>query len=325
MADGAGVSIATVSRVMSGKGGVSEPLAERVRRAAAELGYRPSFAAQSLATGATRMVGMVVPNLANPYFYDVIKDVNVAAVADGYQLAVADANEDPRAETELSESFLHKLDGLLLMSPRMDVPALRAIAQATDHLVLLNRVVPEVGIPTIAIDSMSGMLELCGHLHALGHRRAVYLGGPEHSWSNTERLRGIRQAGSFGLDVAEVSAGGTIAAGYDGAEKAWSTRPTAIICHNDLVAFGALTRLQELGVRVPEDVSLTGFDDIPFASYGSPALTTVAGQSGVGAAAWGLMKRLLAGHPQNEISLVPAHVVVRGSSAAPRAELVAAE
>jgi LacI family transcriptional regulator len=313
----AGVSTATVSRVMSGKTRVSDELAARVRAVADELGYRPSFAARSLALGTTQMVGMVVPNLANPYFYQVIKSVNLAAVEDGYQIAVADTNEDAEQELELCRSFVDKLDGLLLMSPRMPTRALRALARETSNLVLLNRVAPEVGVPTVAIDSHGAMLELCGHLLSLGHRRAVYLAGPASSWSNSERWRAVRQARSFGLEVEQVAAGGTIEAGYDAVEEALTHRASAIICHNDLVAFGALARLQELGVRVPDDVSLTGFDDIPFASYGAPSLTTVRSEEDLGLEGWKLMSRVVRGEPLDDMRLLPARVVVRGSTAAP--------
>jgi LacI family repressor for deo operon, udp, cdd, tsx, nupC, and nupG len=318
----AGVSIATVSRVMSGSTKVREELAARVRAAADEFGYRPSFAARSLATGATQMVGMVVPNLANPYFYEVIKSINLAAVEAGYQIAVGDANEDAEQELELCRSFMDKLDGLLLMSPRMSTRAMRTLTRETPNLVLLNRVVPEVGAPTVAIDSHGSMLELCGHLLSLGHRRVVYLAGPADSWSNVERWRAVRNARAFGLEAEEVPAGGTIEAGYRTVEQALEQNATAIICHNDLVAFGALSRLQELGVRVPADVSLTGFDDIPFASYASPALTTVRSHGDLGAEGWRVMRQVMRTEPPDEMTLLPAGLVVRASTAPPPSRAV---
>ena len=303
---------------MSGKGRVSDELAARVRAVAAELDYRPSFAAQSLARGATGMVGMVVPNLANPYFYDVIKSINLAAAASGYQVAVADANEDAAAEVELCRSFVSKLDGLLLMSPRMALDDLRALSASTDNLVLVNRVAPEVGVPTISIDSYQGMLDVCAHLLGLGHRSAVHLSGPDSSWSNAERTRAVDQAQAFGLRVSEIRAGGTIRAGYDTVEQALASSATALICHNDLVALGAMSRLAELGIRVPDELSVTGFDDIAFAGYGSPALTTVGIDGDVGQNAWSLLQDLMEGGVAPAMRLIPAAVVIRDSTGAPR-------
>ncbi|NJC73430.1 LacI family transcriptional regulator [Planosporangium thailandense] len=318
VAEAAGVSIATVSRVMSGSPSVRSELVERVRRAADELGYRPNPAAQRLASGVGDTIGVVVPNLANPYFYDVIKAMNIAAATEGYQMLIADANEDPDEEFDLSTNLLRQVDGLVLVSPRMPAASLRRLAQENVHIVLVNRVAVGVGLPTVAVDNYSAMVEICGHLARLGHRRVVYLAGPELSWQNVERQRAVEQAEAFGLEVQTVPAGASIDTGHAAVDRALELKPTALVSFNDLVAFGALARLQELGVRVPDDVSLTGFDDIPFAAYVSPSLTTAnSPQRVLGQRAWQVLHQMMSGAEVDDTPLVKAEVVIRGSTAAP--------
>ncbi|MCQ4080889.1 LacI family transcriptional regulator [Streptomyces sp. RB6PN25] len=318
VAKAAGVSTATVSRVMTGNSSVRADLAARVRQVADELGYRPNPAAQRLASGVSETIGVVVPNLANPYFYDVIKAMNTAAAAQGYQMLIADSNEDPDQELPLSRSLLRQADGLVLLSPRMPVASLRVLAQDAAPVLMVNRVVVGVGLPTVAVDNHSAMLEICGHLAMLGHRRVVYLAGPEHSWQNTERQRAADQSPAFGLQLTSVTAGSTIGAGHAAVDRALELKPTALVCFNDLVAFGALARLQELGLRVPDDVSLTGFDDIPFSGYASPPLTTaVSPQLALGQRAWQVIHQMIDGKEPDDTPLLKAEVVIRHSTAAP--------
>jgi len=321
VADAAGVSIATVSRVMSRTESVSPELAERVRQAAAALGYQPSAAAQGLATGVNRTVGVIVPNLANPYFYDIIKAMNASAVADGYRMLIADANEDPSEEVTLGRELLRQVDALVLVSPRMSVEALRELEHESPAVVLVNRASIGVGLPTISIENLGAMLEVAGHLAKLGHRGIAYLAGPAQSWQAQERLRAINQAAAFGLHAAIVPAGATIAAGYAAVDAALGSDPTALVCFSDLVAFGALARLHELGLQVPGDISLTGFDDIAFARYAKPALTTVATPlQEIGSKAWQLVASLLRHERPAPLPLLPARLIIRESTGAPRTE-----
>lgn len=325
VADAAGVSIATVSRVMSRTETVRPDLAERVRRAAAELGYRPNAAAQGLATGVSRMVGVVVPNLANPYFYDIIKSMNASAVADGYRMLIADANEDPDEEIELGRGLLRQVDALVLVSPRMSVESLHELEDESLNVVLVNRASIGVGLPTVSVDNFGAMLELAGHLAKLGHTDVAYVAGPEQSWQAQERWRAISQASAFGLRPTLVPGGATIDAGYAAVDAALVSNPSAIVCFSDLVAFGALARLSELGLDVPGDISLTGFDDIAFARYAKPALTTAANpQRELGTTAWKLVAEVLRGERPAQQPLLPAPLVVRESTAPPAAGRVPA-
>ena len=319
VAQSAGVSIATVSRVMSGNPTVNAELAERVRKAAAELGYRPSAAAQGLASGRTNTMGLVVPNLGNPYFSDLIKSVASSCGAEGYRLLVADSNEHLDEELDLAQSLLRGADGLIMVSPRIDQLDLVTLASGNQPVVLVNRIEVGVGIPSVSIDNYTAMMELVGTLVQLGHRRIAYLSGPELSWQQHERLRAVKQASGFGVDLHHVSAGGTTDAGYAATDAAWDVRPTAIMCFNDLCALGVAARLAELGVRIPEDVSLTGFDDISFAKYASPSLTTaISPQAELGRQAWNLMREMLAGRTPRPPDPLPAPIVVRDSVAPPR-------
>ena len=318
VADAAAVSIATVSRVMSGTESVRPDLADRVRRAATELGYRPNANAQGLATGVTRMVGVVVPNLANPYFYDIIKAMNASAVADGYRMLIADSNEDAADEVELGRGLLRQVDALVLISPRMSTDDLREFDDESLNVVLVNRASIGVGLPTVSVDIFGAMLEIAGHLATLGHRKVAYLMGPGRSWQAQERARAMRQAAAFGLQSVMVPAGDTIEAGYAAVDAALESNPSALVCSNDLAAFGALARLDELGIEVPHDLSLTGFDDIAFARYARPRLTTAASpQRALGETAWQLVAQVIRRERPSQRPLLPAPLVVRESTAAP--------
>lgn len=314
VAERAGVSIATVSRVMSNNPSVNPEMAERVRRAASELGYRPSASAQGLASGRTQTVGLVVPNLGNPYFSDLIKSVASSAGAEGYRLLVADSNEHTSEELDLAQSLLRGADGLILVSPRLDRSDLVELGSNKHPVVLVNRVEVGVGLPSVSVDNYSAMLDLAGHLVQMGHRKIVYMSGPELSWQENERRRAVQQIVGFGVELAIVNSGGTTDEGYAATDEAWLHQPSAIMCFNDLCALGVVARLGELGIRVPDQVSVTGFDDISFAKYASPRLTTaVSPQGELGRRAWELMRQVLDGRTPPTPDPLRAPIVVRES------------
>ncbi|MFC0624523.1 LacI family DNA-binding transcriptional regulator [Kribbella deserti] len=282
----AGVSPATVSRVLNGTARVEESLALRVQQAVAELGYRPNAAAQGLARGQWETIGVLVPDLANPYFPDVLKAVSAVARSNGRRMLVMESDEDPTVEHELVEDLMRCCDGVLLCSPRMPRAELAELAARDHPMVLFNRVEPGLSVPSISVDFHGGMTAICGHLAQLGHRRAIYLAGPEASWANSERIRAFSSARAFGLEVTVVPCGATSQAGYDAVALAEGSRlgdrgavfddgVTAVMTYNDLVAFGALMRLRELGVDVPGEISVTGFDDISLDRVAHSNLTTV--------------------------------------------------
>jgi LacI family transcriptional regulator len=198
----------------------------------------------------------------------------------------------------------------------MSDESLHTLSADRPRMLCVNRIPAGVGLPALAYDSYSPMLEICGLLERLGHRRVVYLAGPEESWVNGERWRAVENSGAFGLEPVRVQAGYTIDEGYAATDAALQHDPSALVASNDLCAVGVLTRLRELGLRVPEDLSLTGFDDIPFSRHTLPPLTTARiPRQALGERAWALMRSILAGKavPPGQ-PLMPAEIVVRAST-----------
>ncbi|MCI3244657.1 LacI family DNA-binding transcriptional regulator [Streptomyces spinosisporus] len=315
VARAADASVSTVSRVLNGIGTVDPALAERVRLAIEELGYRPSAAAQGLARGRSGTIGVLVPDLANPHFSDLVK-VFSAAVRDlGARVLVMDSDEDPAVERELAEDLIRYADGLLLCAPRMPRADLAALVARGLPLLVANRQEPGLALHSVCIDVHGGLLAVCGHLAQLGHRKVAYLAGPEGSWANRERLRALSGARSFGLEVTVLACGSLTDDGYAAGPAVLDTDATAVVAYNDFVALGLLSRLTELGVRVPGDLSLTGFDEIDLARYSSPPLTTVAvPRYDLGRAAGEALARLMAGEDDLESRTLPVELRVREST-----------
>ncbi len=269
------VSVATVSRALTSPDLVRATTRERVLAVAADLGYQPNLAARGLITGKTGNIGIVVPDLNNPFFTGVLKGVQNQARLASHAVFVADSDEDPAAEEQLVRAMAKQVDGVILCSPGIDEQRVRELADATT-LVLLNRRMR--GVPAALMNSGSGLRQVIDHLVALGHHRIAYLNGPRTSWSNKERRRGLRIAVQrHDVDLVDM---GPFPPRYEGglqaADLAMAENVTAIVAYNDIMALGVLARLRDRGVRVPDDVSLTGFDDLMFGALCQPPLTTVA-------------------------------------------------
>ena len=314
----AGVSRSTVSRVMNGQKSVDPQLATRVRDAAELLGYEPSAVAQSLARGRTGLVGFVVPDLANPMFQAVLRGLSDGAGSSAHRVLVADTHEVRDEEPILAREVRRRCDALVLCSPRMSDDLLAELMPALQPFVLVNRRVEGLGVPTVSIDHASGIRAIAQHLVTLGHRRVAYLGGPPTSAANRQRLDALRRVALGRFSLVELEAGPMFADGFDTTDKAVAEGATGIICYNDLVACGVLARLHDLGVATPEAVSVTGFDDIPFARYATPSLTTVAvPKDGLGREAWERTAALLAGRDPPADALFTPQLIVRASSGPP--------
>jgi LacI family transcriptional regulator len=315
----AGVSAATVSRVLNGTARVESSLAEKVQQAVRQLGYRPNAAAQGLARGEWGTIGVLVPDLANPYFPEVLKAVSAVVRSHGRRMMVMESDETPALEHELVEDLMRCCDGVLLCSPRMPRAELAELAGRGHPMVLFNRVVPGLSVPSISVDFYGGMTQLCGHLAQLGHRRAAYLSGPPASWANAERIRAFEAARAFGLEVTVIECGTTSQAGYDAVAGALDSPVTAVLAYNDLVALGALTRLRELHISVPAGLSVTGFDDISLERVAHTDLTTVSvPRNDLGRRAGEILEDLLThGHDATPLYL-PMHLHPRATTAAPR-------
>ena len=313
----AGVSPATVSRVMNGRFLGEPSIAERVLAVATELAYSPNHLARSLALGQTSAIAFVVPDLANPAFQAMLSSLSKAAAKDGYRVLVADSAESPSDEPLLVSEIRRRCDAVVLCAPRMSDDELITLADSLRPLVLINRASPVVNAPSLSIDYRSGIQELAQHLYDLGHRHLVFLEGPAGSLSNRHRLDGLADFEQRLPDVRidRMPGGATSEDGRAAAGPVRDSGATAALAFNDLAAIGLLGGLFELGVRVPEDISVTGFDDIPFARYSSPSLTTVSvPHEDLGAEAWDRMRSLVSGEePAGNVVFRP-RLEARGST-----------
>lgn len=315
VARAAGVSLATASRAMSDAPHVSAANRAQVARAAESLGYRPHPAARALTTGSTGTVGLVVPDLANPFFAAVAKGVQARARATGREVLVADTDEDVTVEPDVIARLGDRVDGLVLCSPRLPTDRLGPLlASAGGPVALVNREAPD--IPSVSFDIADGVRQALDHLRALGHDVVAYAGGPRTSWSDAERRTalGALSTGTTGDAVLDLgSFRPTHGGGVQAADLALAAGATAVLCFNDLVALGVLARLHARGVATPADVSVVGFDDVAAASLVTPALTTVAVPL---ARAGQVAVDLLAGvSPAPEHRRLPVELVVRASTA----------
>jgi LacI family transcriptional regulator len=282
----AGVSTATVSRVLSGVGRASPATHARVEAAARDLGFRPSDVARSLKRRSTLTFGLIVTDIENPYFPQLVKAVEDAAIGKGYAILLCNADEDPEREASYLDLLVERrVDGLIVAASTIGSRQGEWLANAPLPAVLVNTAAPGSGLPTIMSDNRGGGAAAARHLLELGHRRFGYLMPPPRNLDAPDRLAGVRDAlvdAGLELDGSEsVLAIGDGAPTVTGGEAAMAgllglaTRPTGVIAYNDLMAIGAMRAVRSAGLRVPDDLSLIGFDDVAFAAYVEPALTTL--------------------------------------------------
>jgi LacI family transcriptional regulator len=323
VAEAAGVSRATVSRVMNGHATVAPELTARVLAAARALDYAPSPVARSLALGRTATIALIVPDLSNPMFQDVLRSLSLAAGEDGHRLLIAESNEHVEDEEILAIEARRRCDGIVLAAPRLPTEDLQRLAPQLAPLVLINRKLPDSEVPSLSVDHAAGIGDLVSHLLSLGHRRIVYLAGPPAAMSNLERLEALLRLSDQGreFELTQLECGAMFDNGHAAAGKVVSTGATAVIAYNDMVAFGALSGLHELGISVPDQISITGFDDIPFARYTTPPLTTAAvPTSTLGRQAWERLRDLLQGQTTDHEADFRPRLLVRGSTGRSTAE-----
>lgn len=292
----AGVSHATVSRVMNGNFTVDPDIAARVRAAAVELKYQPNPVGRSLALGKTDTIGIVVPDLANPTFQAILRGLSRAAAMDGYRVLIADSFEVSSEESILAGEARRRCDGLVLCAPRMSDAELEEIVPSLHPLVLINRSTSAEGVPSLVVDYGQGVQDLAEHLAGLGHTRLAFLAGPPRSASNALRLEGLEafKAAHPEVDVRMLEGGSDFDTGHEAVDAVLDSGATGILAFNDLVAMGLMSGLHERGVNVPGDISVTGFDDIPFAKYTTPGLTTAAVPiTELGQEAWQQLRALI--------------------------------
>lgn len=314
LAEAAGVAPSTVSRALSRPGRVSARTAAKVRQVASEMGYQRSPTAPALTKIPTRLLVMSVADVGNPVFVETLRGAQAAAEEAGYTLVLLDSRESHVREGTV-EHFLPAVDGVLLTSPRLTDSAIRMLAKQRP-VVILNRVVP--GLPCVLTDASRGARRAAEHLGGLGHREIVYLSGPEKSWSDGMRWRSLQEAGTE-LSIRTRRLGPNIPTVHGGVEaaKRWVREPsTAVIAFNDIMAIGFIRGLAALGLRVPADVSVVGFDNSQLGVLTAPSLTSVSSPlREQGATA---VKNLLAiiggATPTHEPVLLPTKLVPRSST-----------
>lgn len=277
----AGVSIATVSRVFNQSALVRPETCENVREVAARLDYWPNGAARSLITSRTLALGVVLPDLHGEFFSEVIRGIDLAARRERFQILLSSSHADADALNSAVRALRGRIDGLLVLSP--DAGSARVVESIASSLpvVLIHSGPDTLACATLAIANHDGALAMTRHLVALGHRRIAMLCGPAGNVDAEERLRGYRAA----LTEAGLMQDAALELAGDFSEEwgaacvpdllAIEPRPTAIFCANDAMAIGMVTALRDTGVRVPEEMAVTGFDDIAIGRYLTPQLTTV--------------------------------------------------
>ncbi|MGH9458276.1 MAG: LacI family DNA-binding transcriptional regulator [Thermoanaerobaculia bacterium] len=315
----AGVSVATVSRVLNEKGLVREDTVRRVLDAAKELNYVPHGGARSLSTRRTSTVGVVLPDLHGEFFSEVIRGIDVAARHSGYHLLVSGSHSDWNEMAAVLLAVRGRVDGLIVMAPELEAERIASRLPGGLAVVLLN--CRADGAWSVAIDNSRGVASMMDHLFSLGHREIAFIAGPDGNADAAERLRAWEEAMGDGRATAldEILVRGDFSenAGYDAANTLLSRgrRPTAIFGANDAMAIGALCAIRERGVRVPEELAVVGFDDIPIARFVSPPLTTVSVEiAELGRSAFDLLLEASRSDGRDaRLETFPTHLVIRES------------
>ncbi|HLX76743.1 MAG TPA: LacI family DNA-binding transcriptional regulator [Terriglobales bacterium] len=320
------VSVGTVSHVINHTAGVREPVRRRVLEAIERLGYQPSLLARGLRRNQTTIIGVIIPDISNPFFPLVVRGVEDIAYQNSYRLMLCNADNDAQKEqVYFDELRAYRMAGLIVI-PSADSRLVAAAGTAGElPVVCLDRCPEGWKGDSITVDNTEGAYQATRYLLELGHRRIAAITGQLHVTSAVERLKGFKRAlREFGITMAPEYIQEGRFDRLSGYEKSlmllqFSPRPTAVFAANDLVALGVLAAMRELGLRCPEDVSLTGFDDLELASFTNPALTTVAQPAyQMGARAAALLFERLRGEdlPAQHIVMKTA-LKARDSTAAP--------
>jgi LacI family transcriptional regulator, repressor for deo operon, udp, cdd, tsx, nupC, and nupG len=323
----AGVSTATVSRVLSQPDVVSPATRRRVLDAVEGLSYTPNAAAKNLRTLRTGKLLVTVPDISNPFFSLILQGIEDAAQREGYAVLLGDTQHDDKREDGYAAMLRRKeADGLIFLGHRLPKEAatlVKAMAPRCAPVVNGCEFNPRLGVPSVHIDNAKAASEAMDHLFRLGHRRIGIITGPLVSPLSRDRLRGAmsraRQArAEHGLVV--VNGDFSIESGASEGERLLGRRerPTAIFCFNDEMAMGVIQSARRRGLRLPEQLSIVGFDDIRFSTYMDPPLTTIAQpMRAIGAGTVRLLLEILNGNVATPESVTLPHTLVVRSSTAP--------
>jgi LacI family transcriptional regulator len=278
VARAASVSVATVSRVLNDADPVSPATRERVLAAAAALDFVPHSGARSLSTRRTDTIGVILPDLHGEFFSELIRGIDLETRARGLHLLLSHSHGDPHEAQAVLRAMRSRVDAMVVMSPYADEGVLAAALGGRTPVVLLGSGGEIGGHPRFDIDNLGGAYAVTDHLLQSGYHRIAFVAGPAGNIEASQRLAGYRAAlAARGEAVEQVVQGDfTQASGYEAARRLLAeARPEAIFAANDMMAIGCLQALREAGLRVPGDVALAGFDDIPIARFVDPPLTTV--------------------------------------------------
>jgi DNA-binding LacI/PurR family transcriptional regulator len=323
----ANVSTATVSRTLNQSGPVKAATARKVWRAVTALNYYPNSHARTLVSGRSRLIGLIVSDITNPFFPELVRAFEDLAAQKQYDLLLTSTNYDTsRMTTCLRRMLERKVDGVAMMTSEMDTSLIRELSKRNLPIVFMD--VGQMGprMSHVSIDYGNGIRQAVDHVASLGHRNIGFITGPLDLHSARTR----RQAFVDGMRDHKITLErrlvreGTHTA--DGGEKAMKELlkltkiPSAVVCSNDWTAIGALHAIHEAGLSVPHDISLVGFDDIPLTSYTTPTLTTVRMSArDVGATAFQALFSLIGEqHVEGDVYQVPTRLVVRESTTRPR-------
>jgi LacI family transcriptional regulator len=278
----AGVSFTTVSHVLNDTRPVSADARRRVLAAVEEIGYLPSAVARSLRKSETKIVGVLVPNVNNPFFAELVVGVEECCRLAGYSVFLCNSDNDPKRQQQYMRTLLEKrIDGLLLSSAGDAAALARIFKLATVPSVTVDRLVPGARADRVSVNNADGAYKAVKHLLDLGHRHIACISGPAEFEVTGERVDGWRRAQmDMGVTPDEsllIESDFSSAGGYEAARSLLRARSamTALFASNDMMALGALRAAAEMGLKVPQQLSIVGFDDVELSSFVYPALTTV--------------------------------------------------
>ena len=319
----ANVSTATVSRALMNPEKVSQATRNRVEQAALEVGYLPQMQGRNMKRNESRTILVIVPDICAPFFSEVIRGIEVTAAAQGYLVLIGDcAHQNQQEKTFIDLIITKQIDGMLLLGSRLPFDASIEEQRNLPPMVMANEFAPELGLPTVHIDNLTASFDAVNYLHELGHQRIACIAGPEEMPLCHYRLQGYVQAlrrCGITVDPHYIARGNfTYEAGANALEQllALPQPPTAIFCHSDIMALGALSYAKRQGLKVPDDLSIIGFDNISLAEFCDPPLTTVAQpRFDIGREAMLLLLNQLSGQFVDSGSrLLDCELIIRGST-----------
>lgn len=316
----AGVSPSTVSRALNGFPGISEKTRQKIIEIAKKLNYKPNYRGQILTTKSTKNIGLLITDITNPFFPELVRGAEETASESGYTILLGNTSESIDKETSYLEFFSRgPVDGVIISASRISNEHIISLAEEGLPIVVINRILEHPKISYVSTDMEKGGYIATKHLIELGHTKIAFINGPSHSEAAERRLSGYKKAlaeskirynsklVSFNVPVAE--------SGYKEATRLLNTEdpPTAIFTYNDLMAFGVIRAVKDLGVRIPDDLSIVGYDDIFFSSFTDPPLTTIRQpKEKLGKKAVELLLKLMKGERQG--ILVEPELIIRNTT-----------